>query len=259
MSVEEVAARPDGAATGTWDSGRSPGSLIVAWQHPETRLIAPVGLLEHGRGLGDRFRYLRRASTVDGFLPFLSFPEWQRTYTSQHLFPLFSQRIMSPRRPDFSQFLYQLHLNEDATPWSSWPDRRVAAPVTRCRCSRFRLSMPTVRRVAGSSCTASAMWQAGSCHRRSPRATSSSCRMIQRTRSTPKLSWCARAVGSGLATCLTSCSNTCGCSATRVRFASPSSMSTDQRFPPDPRLLVLLDGHAPVDYQPMSGPRWQTY
>jgi hypothetical protein len=172
MSVEEVAARPDGAATGTWDAGRSPGSLIVAWQHPETRLIAPVGLLEHGRGLGYRFRYLRRASTVEGFLPFLSFPEWQRTYTSQHLFPLFSQRIMSPRRPDFSQFLHQLHLNEDATPWEQLArseGRRTGATV---QVFPIRLSMPTARQAAGSSYMASATWRAGSCRRHSPRATS---------------------------------------------------------------------------------------
>ena len=66
---------------------------------------------------GYRFRYLRRAVDVEGFLPFLSFPAWERTYTSQRLFPLFSQRIMSPRRPDFGEFLRQLHLSGDATPW----------------------------------------------------------------------------------------------------------------------------------------------
>lgn len=121
MSVDEAAALPEATATErapvSWDAGRSPGSLIVAWQNPETRLITPVGLLEHGLEAGYRYRYLRRAPDINGFLPFLSFPEWQRTYASRYLFPLFSQRIMSPRRPDFSQFLHQLHLNEDATPW----------------------------------------------------------------------------------------------------------------------------------------------
>lgn len=117
MTVEEVVASQPAAASDTaaWDAGRSTGRLIVAWQHPESRLIAPVGLLEHGSGY--RFRYLRRAAGLPGFQPFLSFPQWERSYTSPTLFPLFSQRIMSPRRPDFSQFLQQLDLDAAATPW----------------------------------------------------------------------------------------------------------------------------------------------
>ena len=99
----------------TRDVGRSPGSLIVAWQHPTSRLISPVGLLEHGTGY--RYRYLRRAPAVEGFLPFLGFPQWDQTYLALRLFPLFQQRIMSPRRPDFRQFLRQLDLDENASPW----------------------------------------------------------------------------------------------------------------------------------------------
>jgi hypothetical protein len=110
-----VAARAAGA-TPEWDAGRSGGRLVVAWQHPVSRLIAPVGLLEHGAETY-RFRYLRRAAELPDFQPFLSFPVWDRTYTSPWLFPLFAQRIMSPRRPDFQQFLRQLDLDENATPW----------------------------------------------------------------------------------------------------------------------------------------------
>jgi hypothetical protein len=91
--------------------------LIVAWQHPTNRLIEPIGLLEHGLAVAYRFRYLRRASEVSGFQPFLSFPDLGRTYTSARLFPLFAQRIMSPRRPDYGHFLRQLHLGADASPW----------------------------------------------------------------------------------------------------------------------------------------------
>lgn len=97
--------------------GSAEGSLIVAWQHPSTRLIAPVGLLQHGPGERYRFRYLRCAADVEGFAPFLSFPEWERDYVSARLFPLFSQRVMSARRPDYQEFLRQLHLTEHASPW----------------------------------------------------------------------------------------------------------------------------------------------
>lgn len=118
MTVDNFDRAPvDSRATTDWDAGRSPGSLIVAWQHPESRLISPVGLLEHGDGIGYRFRYLSRAIDLPGFQPFLSFPDWKRTYLSDRLFPLFTQRIMSPRRPDFGQFLQQLHLADNATPW----------------------------------------------------------------------------------------------------------------------------------------------
>jgi hypothetical protein len=118
VSVSEAAHVAAGDLNGTpeWDAGRSGGRLLVAWQHPVSRLIAPVGLLEHGAQVY-RFRYLRRAFELPGFEPFLSFPDWDRTYSSPWLFPLFAQRIMSPRRPDFQQFLRQLDLDENATPW----------------------------------------------------------------------------------------------------------------------------------------------
>jgi hypothetical protein len=115
VTVDETVVRPAASTVGSWDVGRSPGSLIVAWQHPASRLISPVGLLEHGAGY--RFRYLRRAPAVEGFLPFLGFPRWDQTYLATRLFPLFQQRIMSPRRPDFGQFLRQLDLDDNASPW----------------------------------------------------------------------------------------------------------------------------------------------
>lgn len=118
MSVDEFAVVESAGPTSipAWDSGRSHGRLIVAWQNPDSRLIAPIGLLEHGHE-AYRFRYLRRALQVPGFRPFLSFPDWGRDYRSEWLFPLFAQRIMSPRRPDFRAFLRQLDLAPGATPW----------------------------------------------------------------------------------------------------------------------------------------------
>lgn len=117
MSVDGIAVvEPSASTSVAWDAGRSPGRLVVAWQNPDSRLIAPVGLLEHGHE-AYRFRYLRRAHDVGGFRPFLGFPEWTVDYRSERLFPLFAQRIMSPRRPDFQAFLRQLDLAPGATPW----------------------------------------------------------------------------------------------------------------------------------------------
>jgi hypothetical protein len=89
--------------------------LLVAWQHPTSRVIAAVGVLAQ-RAEGYSFGYLRRAEHVDGFLPFLGFPDLHRTYLSARLFPLFRQRVMDPRRPDYIHYLETLGLDEDAAP-----------------------------------------------------------------------------------------------------------------------------------------------
>lgn len=117
MSADTRPGSPQAFVRSTVEPGRSGGALIVAWQHPDDRTISPVGRLEHGPGLGYRFRYLISAPQVAGFQPFLTFPDWAGDYRSPNLFPLFSQRIMSPRRPDYSQYLRQLHLDADASPW----------------------------------------------------------------------------------------------------------------------------------------------
>lgn len=90
--------------------------LVVAWQHPGTRSIQAVGLLEESVTHGYRFRYLRRAAGVPGFRPFLGFSDLGADYRSRVIFPLFSQRVMDPRRPDFARYLDSLDLNADATP-----------------------------------------------------------------------------------------------------------------------------------------------
>jgi hypothetical protein len=89
--------------------------LAVAWQHPVERRISPVGLLDYD-GVTYRFRYLRRALETAGFRPFLGFPEWDREYISDRLFPMFAERVMSPRRPDYPTYLRTLDLPDDPSP-----------------------------------------------------------------------------------------------------------------------------------------------
>jgi hypothetical protein len=90
--------------------------LVVTWQHPAERSISPVGLLSFD-GQTYTFRYIRNALTVPGFRPFLGFPDLEWCYTSTRLFPLFAQRAMAPRRPDFTRWVHRLGLPEDASPW----------------------------------------------------------------------------------------------------------------------------------------------
>jgi HIRAN domain len=92
-----------------------PHRLLVAWQNPETRRIALVGILEQGVGCYC-FRYLRAALDTPGFRPFLGFDDLHRRYESEQLFPLFRQRLMDHDRPDFHQYLDTLGLGESSSP-----------------------------------------------------------------------------------------------------------------------------------------------
>lgn len=98
------------------DERETDSALIVAWQNSESREISPVGLLEHDH-LGYRFRYIRNARDVRGFLPFLGFTDLTADYRSRWLFPMFAQRVLNPRRPDYSHWRDVLSLPADASPF----------------------------------------------------------------------------------------------------------------------------------------------
>jgi hypothetical protein len=90
--------------------------LIVTWQHPDTRSISPVGRLDFD-GTSYSFRYIKHALSVPGFRPLLGFPDLNEEYGSDHLFPLFAQRAMDPRRPDYTRYVSRLGLEADTSPW----------------------------------------------------------------------------------------------------------------------------------------------
>lgn len=97
-------------------SGRVRGPrLLVAWQDPCTRAIVPIGFLEKISD-GFSFAYLRRVMSISGFRPLLGFRDLERRYLSETLFPLFSQRLMDPRRPDYHRYLAVLGLPDGASP-----------------------------------------------------------------------------------------------------------------------------------------------
>jgi hypothetical protein len=84
--------------------------LVVAWQNPVTGgAITPIGLLEKTEH-GYAFAYLRRARTLPGFRPLLGLEDLNRRYESTTLFPLFRQRLMERRRPDYRRYLQVLGL-----------------------------------------------------------------------------------------------------------------------------------------------------
>jgi hypothetical protein len=90
--------------------------LVVAWQHPHRRKIQPVGLLSYD-GHSHHFAYIRHALAVEDFQPLLGFGDLYQTYESEDLFPIFAQRAMDPRRPDYQRYVERLGLDGDPGPW----------------------------------------------------------------------------------------------------------------------------------------------
>lgn len=94
--------------------------LFVSWQDPESREIRPVGVLSSRRADGVSlqydFRYLVDARRPP-FRPFLEFPDLERVYVSRNLFAMFENRVMPPRRPDYSAYVDSLGLPVDAAPF----------------------------------------------------------------------------------------------------------------------------------------------
>jgi hypothetical protein len=90
--------------------------LAVAWQHPVSRAISPVGFLSYD-GHVYQFAYMRNAQSVTDFRPLLGFPELYKAYCSADMFPLFAQRAMDPRRPDFHRYVESLGLDGEPSPW----------------------------------------------------------------------------------------------------------------------------------------------
>ncbi|WP_308817572.1 hypothetical protein [Pseudonocardia alni] len=255
MSVDP---RPVLAPAPSIAAGRSPGALIVAWQHPDVRLISPVGRLDHGPGTEYRFRYLRSAPEVAGFHPFLNFPDWERDYRSERLFPLFSQRVMSPRRADFAEFLRQLHLDSDATPWEQLArseGRRTGdtvqvfpmPTVDDAGLSRCTFLVHGIRHVTGGALppltAGEVLWtrpEPG--NPRNPRA------QLVRTGDGLDLGYVPDMLLEHVEAL--------------QRTADPSLVVEHVNGPEAPshlRLLVRLEGRTPTGYRPMSGPRWATF
>ena len=81
-------------------------ALFVAWRAggPTTGRWGPVGKLESTDD-GYRFRYTRGARTLAGFEPFEEMKDVERVYESDTLFPLFSNRVLTPSRPEYQAYL----------------------------------------------------------------------------------------------------------------------------------------------------------
>ena len=89
-------------------------TLFLAWRDPETTLWSPIGRLTLDRGVF-RFVYthgVKRAKEQPAFEPLVSFPELDKAYESDELFPIFANRLLPSVRPDYKEFLEYLGVED---------------------------------------------------------------------------------------------------------------------------------------------------
>lgn len=91
--------------------------LAVTWQHPFNRRISVIGLLAKSLGGTYRFDYVQNVLSIEDFQPLLGFPDLYSSYEADTIFPLFAQRVMDPRRPDYTNFITSLGLTDSPSPW----------------------------------------------------------------------------------------------------------------------------------------------
>jgi len=91
-------------------------SAYLAWQSPSSKDWHVVGLLEEFNS-GYTFRYTKGATIAPHFTAFTGMNDLNKTYKSESLFPLFQNRLLSSKRPEYPKFLKWLKLSEgDVTP-----------------------------------------------------------------------------------------------------------------------------------------------
>lgn len=93
--------------------------LYAAWRNPEG-LIRPVGVLTR-RSIGEdetyRFVYLKSAEQFEGFRGLPGLPDLHTVYESEQLFPVFRNRMMPRRRPDYGDYVQKLDLDVETDPF----------------------------------------------------------------------------------------------------------------------------------------------
>jgi hypothetical protein len=89
-------------------------TLFLAWQDPRSRRWFPVGKLSYKKDEGIyRFVYTKGAKVAPNFMPLGHMKDLTAIYESEELFPLFANRLMSSKRPEYQNFLHWLDLQED--------------------------------------------------------------------------------------------------------------------------------------------------
>lgn len=82
--------------------------LYLAWRDPKSRSWFPVGRLSYD-GKVYRFVYTKGVKQSPHFIPFARMEDRTTIYESDELFPLFANRLLSKKRPEYQDFLHWLN------------------------------------------------------------------------------------------------------------------------------------------------------
>ncbi|WP_157648865.1 HIRAN domain-containing protein [Burkholderia ubonensis] len=93
-------------------------TLFVAWQQASSREWIPVARVDRDES-GYRFVYTKGAQRAEGFRPFGRMDDLSAAYHSDQLFPLFSNRLLTRSRPEFSRYFQ----------WTGLPSTSVDDPL----------------------------------------------------------------------------------------------------------------------------------
>jgi len=83
--------------------------LFISWQDPLNRCWFPVGRLTYDDSVF-RFVYTEGSKMAKNFEPFPGMRNSKIIYESEDLFPIFSNRLLSSSRPEFSKLINWLNL-----------------------------------------------------------------------------------------------------------------------------------------------------
>lgn len=104
-------------------------SVYLAWQAPDSREWHVVGKLTKK---DDKyiFKYTQGALSSKKFIAFSGMDDLSRVYVSNEIFPLFKNRLLSPKRPEYSKFIDWLQLPTDQVTPINILGRSGAARIT---------------------------------------------------------------------------------------------------------------------------------
>ncbi|MBO6901190.1 MAG: HIRAN domain-containing protein [Rhizobiaceae bacterium] len=93
-------------------------SFFVNWQDPDSRRWHPVAKLTRGHGWYT-FAYTGGAERASTFQPFANMSDLGSIYISSELFPIFANRVMNERRPEYARYAR----------WSGLEGKRLTDPL----------------------------------------------------------------------------------------------------------------------------------
>lgn len=87
-------------------------TAFLTWQDPDSREWHVIGILEYEKTFYS-FKYTQGCRETNNFVPFSGMENLTKEYRSSELFPVFQNRLLSSKRPEFPKFIAWLGLNPE--------------------------------------------------------------------------------------------------------------------------------------------------